>query len=126
MIRFAMGVLALVFTALFGAVPTAADPGPTGSSRTRLEARMEQGNVEAKVDFREETRNGVVRRQLQAEIEQGAPNTTFGVFHKGTQIASITTDGLGNGRVELQTGVPAMQPGETVGVGKLTGVLVAR
>jgi hypothetical protein len=126
MIRFALGVLALMFVALFGIQSSVANPGQNDSSRIRLEARMRQGTVEAKVDFRQEDRNGVTRRRLQGEINRAAPDTTFGVFHKGTQIASITTDNLGNGRVQIESGVPPMQAGEAVSIGKLTGVLQPR
>lgn len=128
MLKSVLAVLAVLLGSLFFVQGSLADGGGGGAgTRIRLEARMRAAGVEAKVAYDQEGSGATQRRKVQAEIRRGTPNTTYAVYHKGVQIATITTDALGAGRVERRgADVPVMQAGDSVGVGTLSGSLVAR
>jgi hypothetical protein len=127
MLKTVLAVLTLLVSAVFLVQPRAAlaDGGPR--TELRLEARMKQGVTEGKAAYR--LRSGV--RTLQAEINRAAPNTQYAVTFKGSTIATITTNDLGVGRVELtasgtSTAVPNLAAGDAVGIGVMSGVLAPR
>jgi len=126
MFKSALVALALLIGCL-GFVHTSLANGGGPLARIRLEARMRAGVTEAKVSYREESRGGGVRRTVQAEISRTAPNTTFAVWHNGVQIATLRTNDLGLGRVEISgPAVPPMMQGDRVAVGAMGGTLVRR
>jgi hypothetical protein len=118
----------LASIALLTGVLAFTDAASAGGARTRIEllARMRSGAVEAKVAYREEAEKTGLRRKVQAEIYRAAPNAKYAVTRNGVQFATITTNELGNGRVEIQRTTLAMKAGDSVAVGKLSGVLAPK
>lgn len=124
MLKSTLVALVMLLGAVCFVQPTEASGG--GGVRIRLEARMRSGATEAKVSYREEVRNGVTRRWVQAEINRATPSTSFPIFHKGRQIGTVTTNALGVGNVEFERGVTPMVRGDAVGIGRMTGTLQPR
>lgn len=124
MLKVLIASLALFVSAVPLAQEAYARPGGGSSARSevRLEARMRSGRTEAKVAWRSDRG----RLKVQAEVYRAKPNTKYAVTHKGTTIASITTDKLGNGRYENERARITMAVGDAVGVGPMNGKLATK
>lgn len=134
MLKSVLASIGLLAVCLGFVTSAGAAPGSGSSTSLRLEARMRAGAIEAKVAYTEVSRAGVVTRKVQAEISRALPNTTYLVAHQGVTFASITTNGLGAGKIELVSGgdnpnrapVPVMRKNETASVGALSAPLIQR
>jgi hypothetical protein len=108
--------------------------GATSPARTlRLEARMRLAGTQTESKVRYELR-GLVRKAT-VEVSRGVPNTTYNASHLGNVFATVTTDGLGNAKLEIYSetdnpggpqDVPVMAVGDAVSVGTMNGTLQPR
>lgn len=108
--------------------------GATSPARSlRLEARMRLAGTQTESKVRYELR-GLVRK-VTVEVSRGVPNTTYSASHLGNVFATVTTDGLGNAKLEIFSetdnpggpqDVPVMAVGDAVSVGTMNGTLQPR
>lgn len=106
-----------------------------GGLVTKLEARMRGGsNLAAKAAYVNEQNGTRSRQKFTVEVQGAQPGAAFGVTVNGNAIGVITADGLGRGKLDLvqggdnpgQSAIPAMNAGDTVAVGAMSGTLASR
>jgi hypothetical protein len=99
----------------------------------RLEARMRLAGTQTESKIRYEVR-GLVRKAT-IEVSRGVPNTAYAASHLGSVFATVTTDALGNAKLEMFSdtdnpggpgNVPVMAAGDAVSVGAMSGTLQPR
>ncbi len=104
-----------------------------GGVETRLRAELAGiGDISGQADFRD--KEG--RKKFSVEVEGLTPNSMFDVMVAGVVVGTVTTDGLGFGDFNLDSNFepgdvtpdlpgnfPALNGGEKVEVGPLTGNL---
>lgn len=106
-----------------------------GGLVTKLEARMRGGpNLASKAAYVSEQNGTRSRQKFTVELQGAQPGASFGVTVNGNAIGVITADALGRGKLDLvqggdnpgQSAIPAMNAGDTVTVGAMSGTLAAR
>lgn len=108
--------------------------GVSSPARTlRLEARMRLAGTQTEGKIRYEVRS--LSRKATIEVSRGVPNTAYAASHLGSVFATVTTDALGNAKLEIFSDtdnpggpgdVPAMAAGDAVSVGPMNGTLQPR
>lgn len=125
-----LSIVLVAISALFMATPRA-----LAGDTFRAEARLAQGAVRAKADYREFVKNGQPARRLKIEVQNATPGATYPVVFGGQQIGVITVGPLGRGVFDRQTitddpgkqgDVPVVHAGDTIGVGAMAGAFRAR
>lgn len=117
--------------------------GGGGNTEVRLIARMGANDqFQAKGVYRERFRNGGLVQRFNVEIEDGVPGQTYEITVNGMVFGTITANDLGTAELEFGTftpddnpgdehppipqDFPQLQAGDTITVGNLSGVFVAR
>ncbi len=125
-------IAALGSACLFGGVITpSADAAATQQTQARRDevrviarARGEQGI--AKGDFRQRGRQS----RLNVEVQHGQPGEVLSVSVDGQFIGTMTVNGFGRGKIELNTKdgqrVPTVTAGSVLEVGDMSGTFTRR
>jgi Ca2+-binding RTX toxin-like protein len=92
---------------------------------------------DSKAEFEFGPDNGGIEREFEVELEDAAPFTTYGVFVDGVSVGTITTNAIGDGRLEYEVdfdrdnngnvdfppGFPEISAGDVVQI-RLNGAVV--
>ncbi|MGE3109671.1 MAG: hypothetical protein AB7G11_08305 [Phycisphaerales bacterium] len=117
--------------------------GGGGNTEIRLVARMGSNDqFQAKGVYRERLRNAGLFQRFNVSIEDGVPGETYEISVNGLVFGTITANDLGVAELEFGTFTPDDNPGDehppvpedfpqlragdTITVGNLSGVFVAR
>ncbi|MEQ9616695.1 MAG: hypothetical protein RLN60_01530 [Phycisphaerales bacterium] len=130
-------VTAALALALVGA-PTPAVAGGGGGNDVRVEARFAgPGLTSGKAVYRERFRDNTLQQRFKVEVEDAAAGEEFAVSVNNLFIATIFADDLGRAEIQFRTAAfiddpgdgqpidtdfPMLAPGDTITVGKMSGV----
>lgn len=115
--------------------------GGGNAEQIRVEARMDAGAdlAQAKVEYRDRFRNGLLEQRFSAEAEDFKPGTELVVTVNGATVGTMFVNDLGVAELQLRTAefiddpgdgtpidsdFPRLMPGDTATVGSLSGVFV--
>jgi hypothetical protein len=82
--------------------------------------------------YREEDKNGQVRREFKVQIEKATAGQSYDVMLDGASIGTITANALGRGEITFRNNsdnpgvnpnVPSVSSGSVVTVGPISGTL---
>lgn len=130
-----LGTCGLAATAAIS-TPSNRDTGSAerGSERIELRADMEGSGTLASGNarYRARTRGPAMQVRFDVSIEDAEPKTTYDIRINGSVVGSMTTNSFGSAEVTFRSpsddpddlpGTPAVQEGDVVSVGPISGVL---
>lgn len=75
-------------------------PAARANDRDKIwETSAQQGATSMKAKYVESPENGALEQDVEVQIEDAIPNTTYVVTIDGKRIGRITTNGIGDGRL---------------------------
>lgn len=91
------------------------DDGITGNTTQWYRLRGEfdgPGEISGKARYRERFKKGNLERRFTVDVEDADPNTTLNITVNGVVVGTVTTDGSGEGELNLRTAAFIDDPNE--------------